>query len=159
MEANVLIPIVAIVVSGAVGLSGVLLNLRLRAERDTLERASRRTTALQMLSDEEFALQKVREECRGFMTLIDANEPRLQGSYQLLKESADRVVRESKELLSEVREKRRMTAERIDTMTASEIERVIAGAYHGRMLAEVQLYRTTLSKADTIRIYLGEDSQ
>ena len=154
MDAQTLTSLVAMTVTGAVGVSGVLINLRNRTDKDILERASRRTMALQMLSDEELALQKVREECRSFQILVEAHRDRLEGTYESLKSSADRVVIESKELLSQVQEKRKHLEPKIRTLSADEIEDVIASAYHGKMMADAQLFKTTKSKADTIRIYI-----
>lgn len=128
MDAQTLTSLVAIVVSGAVGVSGVLLNLRNRTDKDLLERSSRRTLALQMLTDEELALHKVREECRSFQMLVEAHREDLDGTYESLKSSADRVVQESKELLSEVRQKRKLLEPKIRTLLANEIEDVIASA-------------------------------
>ena len=158
MDPQTLTSLVAIVVSGAVGLSGVLLNLSVRTDKDILERATRRTLALQMLSDEELSLHKVMEECRSFQILVEAHRDQLGGAYESLKLSADRVVSESEDLLSEVGTKRKLIEPKIRTLSADEIEDVIASAYHGKMLAEVQLFRTTRSKMDTVRIYFpGKD--
>ena len=63
MASQTLIAITAILVSGGVGLGGLLLNLRKTEDTDTVERAERRTQALQMLSDEEFTLMQVEMEC------------------------------------------------------------------------------------------------
>ena len=38
-------------------------------------------------------------------------------------------------------------------MSAAEIERVIAAAYHGKVLAEAQLQRTLVSKSAAFRTY------
>ena len=59
MENQTIISITAIVVSGAVGISGVVLGFRKYWDSDTVERATRRTLALQTLSDEEYALRQV----------------------------------------------------------------------------------------------------
>lgn len=40
-------------------------------------------------------------------------------------------------------------------MKSSEIETVIADAYHGRILAEAQLFKTSRSREDTIQVYLS----
>ena len=154
MDAESLVPIVAIVVSGLVGLAGVLLNFVKRSDAETLERASRRTIALQMLSDEELALREVREEVRSFEMLVRSNRERLRGEYNRLEAAAAKTTEESMELLRELREKRGRVTAKIQMMSISEIEEVISTAYHGKMLAEVQLYRTLRSKADTLSVFL-----
>ena len=150
-----IVPIVAIVVSGIVGVAGVILNFLKRTDADALARASRRTTALQLLSDEELTLEKVREEVRSFESIVEANKSALGDSYAGLTEASNRTTNEALEMLRGVRNKRNQIEPRIQTMAAEEIETIIAQAYHGKTRAEGQLYRTRKSKEDTISIYLG----
>jgi len=156
VDTETLIAVVAIVVSGVVGLAGVLLNYLKRTDMTIVDKASRRTTALQMLSDEELTLQKVREECRSFQLLIEAHKDKLGDAYSALERVAERTNRESKELIRHVREKRKRTEPKIRTLAAHEIEDIIAQAYQGKLQAEAQLYRSQLSKADTLSVYLPE---
>jgi hypothetical protein len=156
MDNQTIISIVAIVVSGAVGITGILLSLRKLWESDSIGRASRRTIALQMLSDEELALQKVKAECLSLELLIHANQQQLDATFDHLETESKRIVRESKELLRNVRKKRKEVVGRILDMKSSDIEAVIAEAYNGRMLAEAQLYTTIRSREDTIRVYMNQ---
>ena len=155
MDNQTIISITAIVVSGAVGISGIILNLKKFWESDSIERASRRTMALQMLSDEELALNQVETECTSLELLIHLNKERLDEAFEHLKSESNRIVQESKGLLREVRRKRAKVREQIQDLKPDEIEAVIAEAYHGRMLAEAQLRRTSRSRDDTIRVYLS----
>jgi len=154
MDNQTIISIVAIVVSGAVGITGVILSVRKLWEADSIGRASRRTIALQMLSDEELALQKVKTECSSLELLIHAHQEQLGTVFNHLESESKRIVNESKELLRNVRRKRKEVVTRILDMKSSEIEAVIAEAYNGCMLAEAQLYTTIRSREDTIRVYL-----
>jgi hypothetical protein len=155
MDNQTIISITAIVVSGAVGISGVILSIKKFWESDSIERASRRTMALQMLSDEELVLSQVETETTSIELLIHMNKERLDEAFEHLESESNRIVQESKELLGEVRRKRAEVKEKIRDMKPDEIEAVIAEAYHGRMLAEAQLRRTSRSRDDTIRVYLS----
>ena len=155
MDDQTIISIIAIVVSGAVGISGVILSIKKFWESDSIERASRRTMALQMLSDEELALSQVETECSSIEVLVQANKESLGGSYEHLRAESARILRESRGLLEDVRRKRIDVRKRIQDLRPDEIEAVIAEAYHGRMLAEAQLRRTSRSREDTIRVYLS----
>jgi hypothetical protein len=70
LDNQTLISITAIAISGAVGIAGVALNFRKFADSDSIDRAVRRTSALQMISEEEGALLEVEMQCRSIETLI-----------------------------------------------------------------------------------------
>jgi hypothetical protein len=72
-----------------------------------------------------------------------------------LKSEASRINAESKDLIKTVREKRVEIRDRIQHLSAAEIESVIADAYQGKMLAQAQLKRTLQSREDTINLYLS----
>jgi len=153
LETTAIIASVSIVVSGALGLLSVWLALRKRSDEDSLARATRRTTALQLLSDEEFVLVRVRDECILMQNMIATGREKLGADYDHFASEATRIVGESNELLRQVQEKRRTTEPQILTLRAAEIETIIAIAYHGKKLAEAQLQRTLLTKSDTLRSY------
>jgi hypothetical protein len=155
MDNQTLISIIAIIVSGAVGIAGATLNIRKFWASDTIDRAARRTTALQMISDEEYALSQVETECKSIELLILSNQTKLEDNYEHLKSEADRIVLESNQLLTRVKEKRKQVEGKIASMSSAEIEHVISEAYQGRMEAEAQLRRTTKSRDDTIYLYLS----
>ena len=69
MPLNGLIPVL---VSAVLGLVGIALALWKRRDDDSLARATRRTTALQLLSDEEFSLMLVLDECIAVRGLVAA---------------------------------------------------------------------------------------
>ena len=153
LDSTTLISIIAIVVSGIVGVTGLILSNRRQQEESGLEQASRRTLALQMLSDEEFVLSKVAEECRSFKYIVEGRKTELRDSYENLLSVANRTIKEADDLLKSVRAKRIAVEPIVDKMPAAEIERIIASAYQGKMEAEAQLYRTKRSKGDTIEMY------
>lgn len=152
-QASTIVAFASVAVSGALGLASVWLALRKRNDEDALARAVRRTTALQLLSDEEFALIRVRDECVALQSLIDSAGGKLGADHGHLAGEARRIVGESEALLTQVREKRRRIEPQIQSLPAVEIEAVIAAAYQGMKLAEAQLQRTLLSKSDTVRCY------
>jgi hypothetical protein len=153
LETSAIIASVSVVVSGALGLVSVWLAFRKRTDEDSLARATRRTTALQLLSDEEFALIRVRDECTLVQNLIAAGREKLGVDFDHFASEAKRIVGEADGLLRQVRGKRKTVEPQIRTMRAAEIETVIAGAYHGKRLAEAQLQRTLLTKTDLLRSY------
>ena len=153
LDTATIVPVLSVVVSGLLGFFSLWLAFRKRSDEDDLARASRRTTALQLLSDEEFALIRVRDECISIQSLVEAGRATLGSNYEHLANEAARIVAESKELIRTVQEKRRTIEPQIQTLRAAEIEAVIAAAYHGRRRAEAQLQRTQLSRIDTTRIY------
>ncbi len=155
MDSQTLIAITAIVVSGAVGIAGAALNIRKYRDSDSIDRAARRTSALQMLSDEEFALDQVLTECQSIDLLIAVNRERLRNSHDHLQSESQRILAEAKAMIHEVRERRKGVELKIRHMTSAEIEQVIAEAYQGRMKAEAQLKRTRRSREDTIYLYLS----
>ena len=108
-----------------------------------------------MLSDEEYALSQVMTECRSIELLITSNKGGLTDNYNHLLSEAERIVGESKEMLRNVRERRKQIEDKIQEMMPSEIEHVISEAYQGRMKAEAQLKRTSRSREDTIYLYLS----
>ncbi len=102
---------IAITVSALIGGLTVWLSLRKRLEEESLGKATRRTSALQLLSDEEFTLEQVRDECAAIDTLIDV------GEYQHrehLRNEARRIQAESAAMLAEVRDRRRSVESRHD---------------------------------------------
>ena len=152
-EASSIIPIVSVVVTGLLGIATVWLALRHRASDDSLDKATRRTAALQLLSDEEFALIRVRDECVLFDNTMASNKDKLGDNFQHFRSEASRIIGEAERLLDEVQGKRRVVEPQIEMMSAAEIERVIAAAYHGKVLAEAQLQRTLVSKSAAFRTY------
>lgn len=103
MDNQTIISIVAIVVSGAVGITSAILNIRKFWESDSIGRASRRTMALQMLSDEELALNQVETECLSIELLIYTNKDRLGDAFKHLESESSRIVEESRMLLTDLR--------------------------------------------------------
>ncbi|MCP3869494.1 MAG: hypothetical protein GY703_15615 [Gammaproteobacteria bacterium] len=153
MNDQTLVSVIAIVVSGAVGISGIALSLRKFWESDSIERALRRTKALQMLGDEELMLNKVETECASIELLVHINRDSLGETSEHLESETARIVRESRELLAAVRRKRTEVEKNIQDLRPAEIEAVIARSYHGHLQAQAQLYRTSRSRQDTIEIY------
>ncbi len=143
----------ALAVSAAVGGVTTWLALGKRREEAGLARATRRTSALQLLTDEEFTLTRVRDECKLIHGMVRLKEERLGAEFEFLRDDSDRILRESKELLAGVRERRREIEPRIQALSAVEIEAVIASAYHGKRLAEAQLERTMRSKNEILKEY------
>lgn len=143
----------ALTVSAAVGGVTTWLALGKRREEADLARATRRTSALQLLSDEEFTLTRVRDECALIQSMVRMKEERLGAAFEVLRDDADRILRESKELLAGVRDRRHEIEPRIQALSAVEIEAVIASAYHGKRLAEAQLERTLRSKNELLKEY------
>ena len=152
-DSSLVVPLAALVVSAVVGGVTTWLALGKRLEDVALARATRRTSALQLLTDEEFTLTRVRDECLVIQSLVRMKEERLGAAFEFLSGDSDRILRESRELLAGVRERRRALAPGIQAMSAVEIEAVIASAYHGKRLAEAQLERTLLSKNEILKEY------
>lgn len=148
-----LMSLAALAVSAAVGGVTTWLALGKRREEAGLARATRRTSALQLLTDEEFTLTRVRDECKLIQGMVRSKQERLGAAFEFLRDDADRILRESRELLAGVRERRREIEPRIQALSAVEIEAVIASAYHGKRLAEAQLERTLRSKDDIWKEY------
>lgn len=145
-------PLFALVVSALVGGLTVWLSLRKRLEEESLGKATRRTTALQLLSDEEFTLEQVRDECVAIDTLVDI------GRYQHrehLRAEAKRIQAEASAMLLEVRDRRKQVAAKLQAMSLAELESAIAMAYHGKRRAESQLRRTQLSRTEVLKSLSG----
>ena len=153
IDSSPLMSLGALTVSAAVGGVTTWLALGKRREEADLARATRRTSALQLLSDEEFTLTRVRDECAVIQGLVRMKEDRLGAAFAFLCDDSDRILRESRELLAGVRDRRRELEPHIQALSAVEIEAVIASAYHGKRLAEAQLERTLLSKKDILEEY------
>ena len=144
------IPLIALLVSALVGGFTVWLSLRKRLEEESLGKATRRTTALQLLSDEEFTLEQVRDECVAIDTLVDI------GRYQHrehLRGEARRIQAEATVMLAEVRSRREDVNAKLKKMTPTELESAIALAYHGKRRAESQLRRTQLSRTEVLKAF------
>ena len=148
-----LVSVAAVFVSAAVGGITTWLALRKRSDEDTLARATRRTAAMQLLSDEEFTIIRVRDECQNIRHMVMLKKQDLGDNYRFLSAEAERIFEESRELLKAVRDRRRDIEPKVQSMSASEIEAVIASAYHGKRLAEAQLQRTLLSKSEVLHEY------
>ena len=83
-----------------------------------------------------------------------SNKDKLGDNFQHFRSEASRIIGEAERLLDEVQGKRSVVVEpQIEMMSAAEIERVIAAAYHGKVLAEAQLQRTLVSKSAAFRTY------
>src|SRR5512134_3541521 len=68
---SLLVSIVGVFLSGCIGALTVWLAVRKRLEEETLGKATRKTTAMHLLSDEEFTLEQVRDECIVIDTLVE----------------------------------------------------------------------------------------
>jgi hypothetical protein len=155
MDDKTIIAIAALIISAITSFTSVFLNIRTIRESNRLAKASRRTMALNCLSDEKLALLKVSTECESLYLLIEASPDNFNMKGYLLSE-AERIVDESKMLLAQVELKRASVETRIKLLSAAEIEVIIAESYQGKTLAEAQLNRTTRSKEDTVRLYLKD---
>lgn len=156
METPIILSIIAIVVSAVTAVAGLGLTIQTNREANTLEKASRRTKALASLSEEQLALERVATECDSLALLINTYKQELTESiYEHLSSEISRIVKESRELLTDCEQRRREIAVTTKTLSPVEIESVIAKASHGRALAEAQLSRTHRSRDDTIRLYLS----
>lgn len=145
-------PLLALAVSALIGGLTVWLTLRKRLEEESLGKATRRTAALQLLSDEEFTLEQVRDECIAIDTLVDI------GRYQHrdhLRSEAQRIQTEASAMLVEVRARRKDVAASLQSMSAAELESAISLAYHGKRRAESQLRRTQLSRTEVLKAFSG----
>lgn len=158
MDDKTLISIVAIVVSGATAIVGLLMSLQAMREANALAKATRRTLAHQNLSDEECALLQVYSECKSLQLVLELNSDRLGVARNHLKSEADRIVSEAKKMLTDQFERRRDFDRAMSSMSPAQIEEIIAAAYQGRKQAEAQLSRTKQSREDTVRLYLDRTS-
>ena len=129
----------------------VWLAVRKRLEEESLGRAERKTTALQLLSDEEFTIEQVRDECITINTLVEL------GSFGSHREhligEAKRIKSEADAMLTEVRARRKTVERSLSTLSATELESAIGVAYHGKRRAETQLKRTQLSRTEVLKSF------
>lgn len=146
-----LVSILGVFVSGCLGALTGWLAVRKRLDEETLGKATRKTTALQLLSDEEFTIEQVRDECVVIGTLVEVGtfEPHRE---HLLAE-AKRIKSEAEAMLAEVRTRRQTVERSLPTLSAAELESVIATAYHGKRRAETQLKRTQLSRTEVLKCF------
>jgi len=154
MDDKTIITIVALILSTFTSFTGLFLTIRTIRETNRLARASRRTLALNCLSDEKLALMKVRTECESLNLLVNSSSDKLSVKSFLLSET-ERIVEESKILIANAEKKRTRIESHIETLKAAEIETIIAESYQGKTLAEAQLSRTVRSREDTIKLYLS----
>lgn len=121
---SIVISIVGVFVSGCIGALTVWLAVRKRLEDEVLGRATRKTTAMQLLSDEEFTLEQVRDECVTMDTLVQV------GSFGKHRDhlfaEARRIRSEADAMLAEVRVRRQSVEKSLPTLSAEELEAVIA---------------------------------
>ena len=117
-----LVPLLGILISGAIGALTVWLSLRKRLEEESLGRATRRTTALQLLSDEEFTIEQVRDECVAIDTLVDVGSYRDHRDH--LKAEAKRIQMEADAMLAEVRSRRELVKATLAELNPAELEAV-----------------------------------
>ena len=159
MSTQTIVAIVALIVSGITSFTSLFLTFRTVREANRLAKASRRTLALNCLSDERLAFLRVKTECESLHLLIRASLDKLgdDDKDHLLSET-NRILEESKSMLSNVESKRSLIERKIKDLSAADIETIIAESYEGKILAEGQLNRTARSREDTIRIYLKTTS-
>jgi hypothetical protein len=157
MNAQIIVAIIALIVSGVTSFMSLFFTFRTIRESNRLAKASRRTLALNCLSDERLALLRVKIECESLQLLIESSLDKLGENKGHLLSEANRIVGESKALLAEVENKRSFIENKISKLSATDIEEIIAESYRGKILAEAQLSRTTRSREDTIRLYLNGD--
>src|SRR5262249_19885765 len=70
LATTIIISLFGALVSALIGGVTVWLAIRKRLEEDALGRATRRTTALQLLSEEECTLEQVHDECVAMHTIV-----------------------------------------------------------------------------------------
>ena len=148
---SVIISVLGIVLSGLIGGLTVWLSMRKRLEEESLGRATRRTVALQLLSDEEFTVEQVRDECVAMDTMVSLRMNK--GHQEHLVAETQRILAEAAEMLTEVRTRREGVKAVITSLPADELEAVIAKAYHGKRRAESQLRRTQLSRTEVLKAF------
>ena len=91
-ELSPLISFAAVLVSAAAGGITTWLALRKRSDDDTLARATRRTVAMQLLSDEEFTIIRVRDECQNIRHMVMLKEKDLGENHKFLAAEAERIL-------------------------------------------------------------------
>ena len=146
-----LLSLLGILLSGVIGGLTVWLSLRKRLEEESLGKATRRTVALQLLSDEEFTIEQVRDECGAMDTLVSLRRSKDHQAH--LQAETLRILTEANDMLSEVRARRRSVEVAIAGLPVPELEDVIAKAYHGKRRAESQLRRTQLSRTEVLKAF------
>ena len=148
---SVLVSVLGVLLSGVIGGLTVWITVRKRLEEESLGKATRRTTALQLLSDEEFTIEQVRDECVAIGTLVSLRKS-IAHQAHLLGE-AQRILGEANDMLAEVRVRRKSVEATIAELDAAELEAIIARAYHGKRRAESQLRRTQLSRTEVLKAF------
>jgi hypothetical protein len=156
MALSSLLPFVGVLISGCIGGLTVWLALRKRLEEETLGRATRRTTALQLLTDEEFTLEQVRDECVAIDTLVELGQ--YKNHREHLRLEAARIKNEASTMLAEVRARRAKVEIELANLTPTGLEAVISMAYHGKRRAETQLKRTQLSRTEILKRFEAADA-
>jgi hypothetical protein len=151
-----LTPLLGLALSALVGGLTVWMTVRKRLEEESLGKASRRTTALQLLSDEECALEQVRDECVAIDTLVALGKFGVNAEH--LRNEVARIRAEADGFLDEVRARRRQVELDLQTMPLVELESAIARAYHGKRKAEAQLRRTQLSRTEVLKAFQTADA-
>ena len=157
MSTQTIVAIIALIISGITSFVSLFFTFRTIRESNRLAKASRRTLALNCLSDERLALLRVEVECESLQLLIESSLNKLGEHKGYLLSEANRIVGESKALITKVENKRSLIEGRMSELNASDIEEIIAESYQGKILAEAQLSRTMRSREDTIRLYLNVD--
>ena len=112
-----LVSVAAVLVSAAVGGVTTWLALRKRSDEDSLARATRRTTAMQLLSDEEFTIIRVRDECQNIRHMVMLKEKDLGENHRFLAAEAERILEESRDLLKTARDRRRDIEPKVQSMS------------------------------------------
>jgi hypothetical protein len=148
---SALVTMLGVALSGVIGGLTVWLAIRKRLEEENLARATRRTAALQLLSDEEFTLEQVRDECVAMETLVSLRRSEVYQTH--LQSETRRILAEASDMLAEVRARRKSVEAIIVSLPAADLEAVIAKAYHGKRRAESQLRRTQLSRTDVLKAF------
>src|SRR5215211_440186 len=77
MKDETLIAIIAVIISGVTSFASLFLTIRTNRESNRLAKASRRTLALECLSDEQLALLRVRTECESLQLIIECSLEKL----------------------------------------------------------------------------------
>jgi hypothetical protein len=143
-----LVAATSVLISGFIGALTFWLSVRKRLEEEALGKATRKTTAMQLLSDEEFTLEQVRDECVAIDTIVQLGEFGRSRIYLI--GEVERIKAEASEMLSEVYMRRKSVEKSLPLLNVSELETVIVTAYHGKRRAEAQLVRTRLSRTEVL---------
>lgn len=148
-----LLSFLGFIASAAIGSLTTWIAIRKRLEEESLGRATRRTLSLQLLSDEEFTIEQVRDECAAMDAIVSVKSDDFGGYRGFLLTETRRINGEAIDLLKEVRPRRTIVEASIQAMSPVELEREIAKAYHGKRRAESQLARTRLSRTEVLKAY------